>query len=628
MAKHRSLTLLRWTFFWFLVGVGPQALAQSGLLGGLEEPYPLRAADTSSPRDTLRSFTRDFTEAVEAWRNDEPRADILRPLLRASDTIDFSELPILGREGAIVINMALLREVLDRVELPQYEKIPGDEDVTGEGGLIRWVVPNTKIEIVKIEAGPQAGQFLFSKETMRKIRSYYDLAKSLPYKAGAIVGIYDEFLSSPGQWLPHSLPDNLPGWATRIVAGQGVWQWIALTFVIIASAFLIRMLYRLGASWDEKQKHRRPHLRFGVPAALLAAVAIATIVEFVAELGIGLLEFSLELVSHAMLAVQLAGLSWFVVLFSGRLADAIGHAQDRMEGKQRINTALMRILFRLISIVCLIVLGITAAEAIGIPIAPLVAGLGVSGLAIALAIRPTLENVIGGLTLFADRPVRVGDFCRYGNNIGTVEQIGLRSTRIRSLERTIITIPNSEFSQMQLDNFEIRDMRLLKTVLQLRYETTPEQMRYVLAKLRELLLGHPMITPDPARVRFIGFGAFSKNVEIFAYLRCRDHNTFLAIQEDVLLRIENVVHEAGTGFAFPSQTAYLARDIGLDPEHRAEAEAQVKFWRAQGKLPFPEFEEEERQRLEDILDYPPKGSPDHSPRVDLSAPISAKNSSS
>ena len=132
--------------------------------------------------------------------------------------------------------------------------------------------------------------------------------------------------------------------------------------------------------------------------------------------------------------------------------------------------------------------------------------------------------------------------------------------------------------------------------------------------LRELLLGHPMVSPDPARVRFVGFAAYSLDVEIFAYLRCVSQNTFLAVQEDLFLRMADIVSEAGSGFAFPSQTAYLARDTGLDAERTATAESRVSQQRAVGKLPFPEFEEEERDRLEDILDYPPKGSHGYQPR--------------
>jgi len=166
---------------------------------------------------------------------------------------------------------------------------------------------------------------------------------------------------------------------------------------------------------------------------------------------------------------------------------------------------------------------------------------------------------------------------------------------------------------MHIVNLTQRDQRLVRTKLQLRYETTVEQMRYILIKLRELLLGHPKVAPEPARVRFIGFGDFSKDIEIFCYLLCREQSEFLAIQEDLLLRIEDIIREAGSGFAFPSQTAYLARDTGLDAKLREEAETNVGHLRFTGKLPFPEFDEEERQQLKDTLDYPPKGSPDYQP---------------
>ena len=128
------------------------------------------------------------------------------------------------------------------------------------------------------------------------------------------------------------------------------------------------------------------------------------------------------------------------------------------------------------------------------------------------------------------------------------------------------------------------------------------------------------IDNDPARVRFKEFGAYSLDLEVFAYVTSNEWNEYLAIREDLNLRIMDIVAEAGTGFAFPSQTAYLGRDSGLDAEKSRDAEGKVQFWRDRGKLPFPQFEEEERERLEDLLDYPPKGSPDYHPRVDLSAP--------
>ena len=131
----------------------------------------------------------------------------------------------------------------------------------------------------------------------------------------------------------------------------------------------------------------------------------------------------------------------------------------------------------------------------------------------------------------------------------------------------------------------------------------------VLAKLREMLLGHPKITEDPARVRFAGFGDYSLNVEIFAYADTPDWNQFLAIQEDVYLRIMDIVKEAGTGFAFPSQTTYYTRDSGLGKEQAEAAEAEVQAWRSDGTLPFPEFAQVHRERMLNTLVYPPEGAP-------------------
>lgn len=133
------------------------------------------------------------------------------------------------------------------------------------------------------------------------------------------------------------------------------------------------------------------------------------------------------------------------------------------------------------------------------PVYGIVAGLGVGGLAIALAAQPMIENLIGGMNLFVDKPVRVGDFCKYGGDIGTVETVGIRSTRIRGLDRTITTIPNAVFAKMPIVNLSLRDRMLIMCTISVRYETSPEQLRYLLVRIREMLLGHPRIYPDPAR---------------------------------------------------------------------------------------------------------------------------------
>ena len=306
--------------------------------------------------------------------------------------------------------------------------------------------------------------------------------------------------------------------------------------------------------------------------------------------------------------------SWAVVSFSGVVAEII-ITSPRISDKG-LDANLLRLGFRVLAWSSLRSSYSQAWRDIGVPVAPMAAGLGVGGLAVALAAQPTLENLIASLTLYFDRPLKVGDFCRYGEDpspgwlrIGTIEEIGLRSTRLRGIDRTVTTIPNADFAKLQLINLTLRDRMLLRTTIGLRYETTPEQLRFVLAKLREMLLGHPKITAEPARVRFVGFGDYSLNVEIFAYGDTADWNQFLGIQEDVYLRIMDIVKEAGTGFAFPSQTNYFARDGGLSKEKTEAAEAEVQAWRSDGTLPFPEFAQEHRERVFNTLVYPPEGAP-------------------
>ena len=300
-----------------------------------------------------------------------------------------------------------------------------------------------------------------------------------------------------------------------------------------------------------------------------------------------------------------------IFLFGNLLAETI-IASPRIN-PQGLDASAIRIFFRLLSLTIGTIVLIVGVERVGISLIPIVAGLGIGGLALALAGKTTVENVIGGLVLFVDRPVRVGDFCGYGDQIGTVESIGLRSTRIRGIDRKVTTVPNADFAQMKLVNFAQRDRILLSTIFGLRYETTSEQLRFVLAKLREMLLAHPKLLDDPARVRFVKYGDYSLDLEIFVYVDTSDWNEFLGIQEDVLLRIKDIVEGAGTGFAFPSQTAYLSRDSGLDGARSRAAEAQVQAWRSKGMLPFPEFSSEQSEQLRDTLDFPPFGSPNGRP---------------
>lgn len=189
-----------------------------------------------------------------------------------------------------------------------------------------------------------------------------------------------------------------------------------------------------------------------------------------------------------------------------------------------------------------------------------------------------------------------------------MEEIGLRSTRIRGLDGTVTTIPNADFSKMKLTNLTWRDQVLLRFVIRLRYESEPEQVRHVLVGVRKMLLEHPKVTEKPARVRVVGLGETSLNVEVFAYVETTDWNEFVAIREDIILRVLDIVTDSGTALAVPARTVYMTRDSGLDKKRSATAVAEVEGWRNRDELPFPDFDPDFAEEHRDTLGYPPTGS--------------------
>jgi small-conductance mechanosensitive channel len=227
---------------------------------------------------------------------------------------------------------------------------------------------------------------------------------------------------------------------------------------------------------------------------------------------------------------------------------------------------------------------------------------------LAFGLQEVFANFVSGLIILVERPMAIGDFCRFGTNLGTIESIGLRSTRVRAVDRTVITVPNAEFSKREVVNFARRDRMLVQATLCLRYETSEDQLRFLLVRLWELLIAHPAILEEDARVRFCGFGTHSLNIEVFAYADCRDYGQFLAIREDLFLRIIETIKQAGTDFALPAQTTYFARDGGLNSERRQAAESEIAGLRAGSTMPLSEVSESRRRAIRNTIDFPCPGT--------------------
>lgn len=420
--------------------------------------------------------------------------------------------------------------------------------------------------------------------------------------AARIPGLYAEFGHGPmGEFLP-------PMFVEVRLLEIALWQWIALLCLMPASLLLARILVG-WALWLIRGLATRA--RFPLALRIAQGVAAPTrLLIAVALFHVTRRALSLALAVHPAFAtveeiVAVVAVTWLLLSI---VAVGGGSVRDDWQGQHEAKIAVADLAQRALTLLVVLLGFFALLEVLGVHVTALIAGLGVGGIALALAAQKTVEHLFGGASLVADQPVQVGDFCRFGNQIGTVELIGLRSTRVRTLARTIVSIPNGEFASMQIENFAKRDRIWLQTTVRLRYDTTSDQVRHVLVRVRELLCAHPMIHPDPARVRLVDLGPYALELEIFAYVRTRDYNEFLAVREDIYLRIMDIVAESATGFALPSQTIYRGSD-GLDPARARAVEAEVRRWRAEGTLPMPDSPPERLAELRDTLDYPPNGSP-------------------
>jgi MscS family membrane protein len=202
--------------------------------------------------------------------------------------------------------------------------------------------------------------------------------------------------------------------------------------------------------------------------------------------------------------------------------------------------------------------GLAVLAAGGYPVGTLLAGLGIGGLAIAFGAQKTIENVFGSLSLVVDQPFRVGDFVSVDNFVGTVEDIGLRSTRFRTLDRTVVSIPNGKLSEQRLESYEARDRMRLATTLAIRYGTTHAQMQAVLEGAEAVLRTHPHIWPESVTVRLKTLGQNALEIEVVAWFTVRTWGEFQTCRQEVLLGFMQVVEDAGTAFAFPTRTVHVS----------------------------------------------------------------------
>ena len=388
-----------------------------------------------------------------------------------------------------------------------------------------------------------------------------------------------------------------------------LWQWLGIPLTLLLVLGMARLLsfgvfavLRPLLYWITGERAVAQLAQITAPVRLIA-VGVATLV----WLAFGNLPLLARFnVARLAVALGIVGLAWLLMRLTDISTQMVEARLRRMNDPGGVTIA--QLTGSVAKVVTLFVAVIALLYLASVDLTAALAGLGIGGIAIAFAAQKTLENLFGGVMIISDQPVRVGDFCKAGNVLGTVESIGLRSTRIRTLDRTVVSIPNAQMATENLENYGFRDKIWFRPTLALRYETRADQLRYVLAEIRRMFYEHPMVENASARIRFARFGNSSLDLDIFAYVLTGEMARFLEVQEDLLLRIMDIVESSGTGFAFPSTTAYFARDRGLDEDKTQQALDAVRQWREGQQLPFPNFHPSRIAEFENKLEYPPPGS--------------------
>ena len=501
-------------------------------------PEPPKAAP-APPKDVLgrttpRGAVLRFLSAAHEG-NAEIAALYLNTPLRgpAAQTLALQLAAVLDRRLP-----ARLNKLSDDPEGSLPDPLRPDEDLVG---TVSSSNGDLNILLERVDRGKLGKAWLFSHKTLE-----------------AIPDVYRELSTPPVEKV---LPKFLV--KTRL-ASIPLFEWVAfflgMPFLYLLTGVLNRLV-GLGAGICRRYLLRNPNLqnpRILSPPLRLLLLALM-IYWLLSSVGLPLL--ARQFWSTTVLIILIVSSAWLLMLLSRWGERHIIGRRPAMSG----SAAVLRLTRRIVNTLIFFAALLFALHHFGVDPTAALAGLGVGGIAVALAAQKTLENVIAGISLIADQAVRVGDTLKLGDVVGTVQDVGLRSTSIRTLDRTLVSVPNGQIANMSLEILSLRDKFWFHPLIGLRYETSPAQLRSIITGIHELLIGHSCVDASSVRVNFLRLGAFSLDVDIFSYVFAHDWPEFLQIQEELLFKVIEIVHQAGAEIAFPSHTTYLATDSSEQP---------------------------------------------------------------
>lgn len=531
-----------WGILLFLL-LGAPLIAQTELPA---DQNPLKPLKLDAPRDTMRSFMdamNDYREGVE--KNDPHAKKRVHDAVRCFE-LDDSKFGI--GDGSDVLAAIYLKEVIDRVIVLDYSKIPGLPEAGADPPPVRWRLRNTEINILQAAEGRQRGKYLFSRETVAGAREFYDKIEDFPYLVGSGMGAgYNK------PWTPSHLPSVLQ--RTFILLPN--WQWIGIFVAILVGLVLkvlvqyilrgIRVLTtKTRTKWDQA---------IAEAVARPGGLLVASIFWFypIELIGFeGQAELILVVGVKVVLAVSLIWLAYGLVgVFTDYLRTLADQSDSILDGQ------LVPLVKKALRIFVVVMGLLVMFQNLGVEVMSVLAGLGLGGLAFALAAKDTCANLFGSVMILLDRPFHIGDWVIIGSAEGSVESIGFRSTRIRTFYNSSISVPNAVLANANIDNMGRREYRRIKTVFGLTYGTSPAKLEAFIAGVKKIIEDHPNTRKDYYHVVFNSYGDFSLNIMLYCFLKVPDWTVELKDKEQIYLSILRLAEEIGVEFAFPTETLHV-----------------------------------------------------------------------
>ena len=557
---------------------------------GPSEDFNTYFTNLSSPRDTLQAFIDSTDRVYDFIRDDgfnpENWIKIQRIVAQQMRMFDLRKVPPDHRQDTTVETAVYLREVLARVTLPLLVEVPDEDEMFArikDGKLAIYVIPGTAIEIAYVEEGPYAHRFQFSADTVRDAEEIYRSLRAKPYVDKHIKGLYEAFFLRAGPHIPDSFIRSLPAWMQHTFARVTVWKWLFLIFSVVLYFVLILLVHVIlkRISTDRNPIYKSLILLL-LPIAVIILTRILKYLIDVEFLMVGRVEELAFLVCDTIVLIATVT----IIIRLGTVAAELILKAKRVEKSQSIDQHLVRLGVRLLSITAAVVIVIEGLQEIGFSIATVVAGASVTGLAVALAAQDTLKNIIGGLMLSLDKPFAPGQRVKIKGYEGRIEEIGLRSVKIRTLTGHQVTIPNEDVARIDIENIGRRPFIRRLFNVTITYDTPPEKIERAMEILCEILAvpekihaesdessdrqqgeSHPneaINQPEfPPRVYFNELNADSLNIIVIYWYHPAEKWGYLEHATWVNIQIMERFNAEGIDFAFPTQTLHLTGD-----EHR------------------------------------------------------------